>query len=238
MGEFSVYPDAIDGPNQLPKSTDLVTPVKAEVVNRLRDSILQIEGELGVQPSSTFNTVKERLDNMQTQISGISARLTAVEDELGTNPSGTFNTVVARLNDIDSRISALAVSTQIVSPIISGSQDTNSSTFVAKGATIINPTTLGVGSTFTIEVILQTTNATFAASFELFNITEGLVVSHPTITTTSTSATFITVILAVGGADLPADQNNVLEGRVKLASGAGASDRAVCKYAAVRTTPV
>ena len=238
MGEFSVYPNAIDGPNQLPKSTDLVTPVKAEVVNRLRDSILEIEGELGVQPSSTFNTVKERLDVMQAQISSIDARVTAIETELGTNPSGTFNTVVARFDDIDSRIGALAVSAEIISPIISGSQDTNSSTFVAKGVTIINPTTLGIGSTFTIEVVLQTTNAAFAASFELFNITEDLAVSHPTITTTSTSATFITVTLTVGGADVPADQDNVLEGRINLASGAGASDRAVCKYAAIRTVPV
>ncbi len=238
MGEFSVYPNAIDGPNQLPKSTDLVTPVKAEVVNRLRDSILEIEGELGVQPSSTFNTVKERLDVMQAQISSIDARVTAIETELGTNPSGTFNTVVARFDDIDSRIGALAVSAEIISPIISGSQDTNSSTFVAKGVTIINPTTLGIGSTFTIEVVLQTTNAAFAASFELFNITEDLAVSHPTITTTSTSATFITVTLTVGGADVPAGQDNVLEGRINLASGAEASDRAVCKYAAIRTVPV
>ena len=246
---YSKYPNQLDDSSTLPPAVDLVTEVKAEAVNRLRDAILAIEAELGIQPSGAYGAVKARLDAMQAQTTTIGQDLDALELEIGPNPSGTFDTASERFTDFDaqfadlqSQIDAiniiLATSRQIVSPIISGSQDTNSSTFVAKGAIVINPTSLGAGNTFTVEVILQTTNATYAASFELFNVTEGSVVSHPAITTTATNATLITVTLTVGGVDLPLGQNNVLEGRINLASGAGASDRAVCKYAAIRTTPV
>jgi hypothetical protein len=50
----------------LPKAIDNSTPVKAEIVNRQREAILAIEGELGINPSGTSGTVKDRLDEMQT----------------------------------------------------------------------------------------------------------------------------------------------------------------------------
>ncbi len=65
MAEFSRYPDQIDSTTELPKSTDLVTPVRAEVTNRLRDAILAVEKELGVQPSGTYSTLKERVDAIE-----------------------------------------------------------------------------------------------------------------------------------------------------------------------------
>ena len=65
MAGFSKYPDHIDSSTELPVATDNVTPVKAEVVNRLRDAILAIESELGVQPSGTFGTVRSRLDALE-----------------------------------------------------------------------------------------------------------------------------------------------------------------------------
>lgn len=68
MSEFSNYPNQIDTTTELPKATDNVTPVKAESFNRLRDAIVAIENELGVQPSSTFSTVKDRLDALTNSI--------------------------------------------------------------------------------------------------------------------------------------------------------------------------
>lgn len=68
---YSSYPNAIDGSIELPLSTDNVTPVKAEVTNRLRDSVLAVQKELGIQPSSTFGTVKDRLDAIDGKISSI-----------------------------------------------------------------------------------------------------------------------------------------------------------------------
>ncbi len=235
---FSQYPNALDDSISLPPSLDLITPVKAEVVNRLRDAALAIEVELGIQPSSTFGTVRARLDAMQSQITTVAQDLDAVEAELGVNPSGTFSTVVLRLDDIGTTLVALSATNQVVTPIISGSQETNSSTFTAKGGGILNPTSLGHPSvTFTLEVLLQTTDADFDGYFELFNITEGLSVSHDIIQTIATTPTLLTAILTVGGADLPASQVNVLEGRIRLTTGAAASDRVVCKYAAIRSVP-
>lgn len=69
MTEFSNYPNQIDTTTELPKATDNVTPVKAESFNRLRDAIIAIEVELGVQPSSTFSTIKDRLDAIELSLS-------------------------------------------------------------------------------------------------------------------------------------------------------------------------
>lgn len=94
---FSKYPAELDDSISLPPSLDLITPVKAEVVNRLRDAILATQAELGVTPSGTFGTVKARLDSLESTINGVVV-------ELGVNPSGTFDTIAERLNAIDSAI--------------------------------------------------------------------------------------------------------------------------------------
>jgi len=70
---YSIYPNAIDSSDQLPITTDNVSSVKAEVVNRLRDSVIAVESELGIQPSSTFTTVRARLDALDITIAAIIA---------------------------------------------------------------------------------------------------------------------------------------------------------------------
>lgn len=59
---YTKYPNSIDTSSELPKATDNVTPVMAEVINRLREAILAIENELGINPSSIYGTVRDRLD--------------------------------------------------------------------------------------------------------------------------------------------------------------------------------
>lgn len=61
---YSVYPNNYDGNNQLPLAIDNVTPINAEIVNRLIDAIQAIEAELGIKPSGTYATVRARLDNI------------------------------------------------------------------------------------------------------------------------------------------------------------------------------
>jgi hypothetical protein len=235
--------------------------VNAAGYNRLRDAILSIEAELGLDPSREFGTVRARLDDLRAVLTKAQQDIVAINTELGVNPSGTFSTVQGRLNDVDTRIfnltlevaaleanlqaqidglaAALATAAEVVTPVVSGIENTASTTFTAIGAGVLNPNNLGHPAvTFTIEVVLQTTDASFAVSFELFNVTEGIAVAHPAITTTSTNATFISVVITVGGADMPANQDNVLEGRIKLAAGAAPADRAICKYAAIRSKPV
>lgn len=293
---FSKYPKSLDDSKTLPVTIDNVSPVKAEVVNRLRSSIIATQTELGVIPSGTFGTVRDRLDSinsllnnlgdqiadndadivdinttlvdLQNQITALDSDLQATEAQLQQNIDDGDAALQQNIDDgdaalqqniddgyaanqsdiaagdanlqaqIDSLTLSISEASAVVSPIVSGIQLTDSDTFVAIGATNINPDNLGYpNANFTIEVILQTTNPSFAASFELFNLTEGVVVNHPTITTSSANATFLSVTLTVGNADLPNDQLNVLEGRIKLALGAATSDRAICKYAAIRSVP-
>lgn len=60
----TTYPTSIDTLVTLPKVTDLVSPVVAEDHNSLRDAILAIQSELGENPSGTFGTVLDRLNNV------------------------------------------------------------------------------------------------------------------------------------------------------------------------------
>lgn len=72
MSDYSIYPKAIDGYAQMPLAIDKLTPVKAESVNRLRSSILNVETTLGVAPhisdfEEVFIDVNERLDDIEAQ---------------------------------------------------------------------------------------------------------------------------------------------------------------------------
>lgn len=71
LPKYSKYPYQIDSSVELPITIDLVTPVKAEVVNRLRDATINIEKELGIDPSREWGTVRARLDNMELQINSL-----------------------------------------------------------------------------------------------------------------------------------------------------------------------
>lgn len=58
----TAYPNKIDTSTELPITVDKKTGVDAIVVNRLRDAIIAIEQELGVNPSGDQSTVKDRFD--------------------------------------------------------------------------------------------------------------------------------------------------------------------------------
>lgn len=60
----TAYPGSIDNNLSLPQAIDLITPVKAEIVNELRGAIIAIENELGTNPSSQYSTVAQRLDQL------------------------------------------------------------------------------------------------------------------------------------------------------------------------------
>lgn len=63
------YPGGIDGYAQLPYVTDKVTEISAITVNRLRDAIVAVQGELGIEPSGDNSTVKDRLDAIESSSS-------------------------------------------------------------------------------------------------------------------------------------------------------------------------
>jgi hypothetical protein len=61
----TVYPASIDSNVTLPLAVDNKTPVRAVTVNQLQQAILAIEAALGVQPGTTYGTVRARLDYIQ-----------------------------------------------------------------------------------------------------------------------------------------------------------------------------
>jgi hypothetical protein len=66
---MTTYPSQIDTSVSLPIVIDNETPVEASDLNNLRTTIIAIENELGVQPSSTYSTVKARLDSLTSTAS-------------------------------------------------------------------------------------------------------------------------------------------------------------------------
>lgn len=66
----TIYPLGIDGYAQLPLVYDLISPVRADDVNRLRNAVVAVETELGKNPSSTYATVRSRLDAIESGIGG------------------------------------------------------------------------------------------------------------------------------------------------------------------------
>ncbi len=59
------YPASIDNSISVPAAIDGSTTVSASIVNRLRDSILAVQTELGVRPSAAYTTVRNRLDTIE-----------------------------------------------------------------------------------------------------------------------------------------------------------------------------
>jgi len=93
----SIYPNAIDGYKQIPLVVDQVTRVDAISVNSLRCAIINIEEELGVEPSGTYDTVRARLDDLKDLVGDfddLSDLINAhIDDE--DNPHNTsFSTLV------------------------------------------------------------------------------------------------------------------------------------------------
>ncbi len=65
------YPASIDNSLSVPAAVDGSTTVSASIVNRLRDSILAVQTELGIKPSATYTTVKNRLDVLESALSNL-----------------------------------------------------------------------------------------------------------------------------------------------------------------------
>src|SRR5215472_15735576 len=65
---MTTYPAQIDTTASLPTAVDLQTPVVGATVNQLRDAILAIESELGVQPAGLDATVAARLTRLEITV--------------------------------------------------------------------------------------------------------------------------------------------------------------------------
>jgi len=83
MSDYIIFLTAIDGYAQLPLFVDNITPVNAEGLNRIRSAIINIENALGIIPQGEYQTVSERLDNIDSGgLETIVERLDLIEAEL------------------------------------------------------------------------------------------------------------------------------------------------------------
>lgn len=120
---FTSYPCAIDGSNELPFSVDLRTPVKAEVVNRQRNAIIAIESELGIQPSGTFTTVRQRLDAFDVQLCTLATEIANLQPggavTIQLNGTSIVN-AAETINFTGTGVNVTATSSTVAEVIISG----------------------------------------------------------------------------------------------------------------------
>lgn len=75
MTSYSAYPDQIDAYGSLPLVRDGIDEIRARNHNSLRDAIIKIQQELGIQPSGSFATVGARLDDVADAKAQIEAHL-------------------------------------------------------------------------------------------------------------------------------------------------------------------
>jgi hypothetical protein len=97
----SIYPGAIDGYAQLPLVVDTVTQINADTVNRLRSAIVNLETELGIEPSGTYDDVRARLDALETILTGL------VGDEFD------FTDFLNRLGDVETKVEQMLAITVV-----------------------------------------------------------------------------------------------------------------------------
>ncbi len=85
---MTIYPIGIDSSLTLPQAVDAVTGVNAQTINQLREAILSIETELGVKPSSTYGTVRARLDALEAGLQTLTDGLNDLIEVVNNLPSG------------------------------------------------------------------------------------------------------------------------------------------------------
>lgn len=109
---MSIYPNAIDGFEQLPLAIDGVTKINAFSVNNLREAILSIEKELGIRPSSNYSTVRERLDALEIgtsqiiekRLDDLEAAVAGIQAQLSLDYTQLYPDLADRLDFVDSVI--------------------------------------------------------------------------------------------------------------------------------------
>lgn len=104
------YPNKLDTLTSLPKVMDLVSPIIADDHNRLRDAIVTIQTELGTNPSGTFGTVKDRLDDLFSELFADQVRVIDVDGYFTTLGPDGYKTVESVLIEIGASLQNTASS--------------------------------------------------------------------------------------------------------------------------------
>lgn len=241
------YPAKIDNNTSLPDAIDNITPVKADVVNRLKQAILAVENELGTKPSGVSATVKARLSDIENSINNL--EIVQLTNDLG----GTIDEpLVVGLRGIPISSSLPAIGQTLsfnglawvpVDPtiasfsavqreifIIASDQSTKLSTFTRVGGrkidfTLYPATVGGLSRQVKFIVDVQKTSGATSVEIELFDITHAVqVTSTNIIYSTDNALTEIsTGSLTVGSSagNLRSDTTALYEIHIKMNGGTG-----------------
>lgn len=108
------YPKIIDGNAQLPLLVDGRSPIKADDFNRIRNAIVAVEKELGINPSGDSASVTDRLAVIESVADGyLAASLVTLEDLDGYFVSSEVESVLAEIYGKIQNISLDAVTLSI-----------------------------------------------------------------------------------------------------------------------------
>lgn len=77
---MTTYPNAIDNISSLPLVYNNISPIVDSDVNRIRNAVVEIQRELGVNPSGTFADVKARLNSIDITTDFLSINIEAGTD--------------------------------------------------------------------------------------------------------------------------------------------------------------
>lgn len=213
MAQYTKYPQGIDTSTELPKATDLVTPVNGETVNRLREAILAIENELGIQPSGTNSTVRARLDYLDSRI--------------GTTDGGTGdgeNVSLVPCTYVYSLLSEIGIS--------------SNPGYQTLGGTLLNPSAFFSGNSevtrsITFDAVIYGTSGV-TAEIVLYNVTDAVVVSDTLLNSSgSTSPIKVSANLQVGDNIDNSEKHYEIQMRISEPEFPSIGNFAFCSYAAI-----
>lgn len=107
----TTYPSDVDDLTSLPRVSNGTSSVVASDINKVRDAVVAVEAELGKNPSGTFGTLKDRLDQNDTTISSnLTAGQINIADTDGYFASGSVEGALKELSiGMSSSISGLVV---------------------------------------------------------------------------------------------------------------------------------
>jgi len=111
---MSNYPNGIDDETSIPL-VDNSTTISADAINRLRNAIIAVEAELGINPSGTYGTVDDRisaLENMLSVGSVLASTISIVDVDgyyVSSNVEGAIQEIGAALATSTSSASEISI---------------------------------------------------------------------------------------------------------------------------------
>lgn len=206
---MTLYPTQIDGYASLPILVDLVSPVRATDINKLRNAIVEIERELGTNPSSTYSTVKDRLDAIELAISEI-------EDGYGDGYSGGDDGYSGAEPDgygTDTVQLASNETTDLNGPVLVGSFYMDASEY----------------SDIKFLSISSISNSGLTGTINLYNLSDASTVINQSITSTTPTSQESTSLTLPSG-------NKIYEVRISVSGGTSEADRIILNWAGFKLT--